>query len=58
MPPEKRDGGESTNSRAIFYAVRPFAWRDRFPKVNRASRESIREVMEKYRDVLPFPKRI
>jgi 4-hydroxy-3-polyprenylbenzoate decarboxylase len=56
MSPERRDSGEATNSRAIFYAVRPFAWKEKFPKVNRADREAIRQVMEKYRDVLPFPK--
>jgi UbiD family decarboxylase len=56
MPPEKRDIGDNTNSRAIFYAVRPFGWKERFPKINRASKESIREVVEKYRSVLPFPK--
>jgi 4-hydroxy-3-polyprenylbenzoate decarboxylase len=56
MPPEKRDGGDYTNSRAIFYAVRPFGWKERFPKVNRCDRESIRQVMDKYRGVLPFPK--
>jgi 4-hydroxy-3-polyprenylbenzoate decarboxylase len=56
MPPEKRDGGDNTNSRAVFYAVRPFGWKERFPKTNRASKESIREVVEKFRGVLPFPK--
>lgn len=55
IPPEKRDKGDSTNSRAIFYAVRPFGWRERFPKSCRASREDILEVVKKYRGVLPFP---
>ena len=41
---------------AVFYAVRPYAWKERFPKVNRADRDAIRQVMEKFRDVLPFPK--
>jgi 4-hydroxy-3-polyprenylbenzoate decarboxylase len=56
MPPELRDAGDYTNSRAIFYAVRPFAWKDRFPAVNRCDRDEIRKIMEKYRKVLPFPK--
>lgn len=56
MPPEKRDNSDNTNSRAIFYAVRPFGWKERFPKISRASRESILEVVEKYRGILPFPK--
>ena len=56
MPPEKRDAGIHTNSRAIFYAVRPYQWKDRFPMVNRADRKDIRKVMDKFRGILPFPK--
>jgi len=56
MPPEKRDNADYTNSRAIIYAVRPYTWRDRFPRVNRADPEYLKEVMEKYRGVLDFPK--
>ena len=55
MPPDKRDSGNYTNSRAIFYAVRPFHWKESFPAVNRAGREEIRKVMDKYRGILPFP---
>ncbi len=55
MSPEKRAAGNYTNSRAIFYAVRPFEWRDQFPKVSRAKRELRRQVVEKYRSLLPFP---
>lgn len=56
MPPDKRDGGDYTNSRAIYYAVRPFAWKDRFPKVSRSEPEWRLQVVEKYRGVLPFPR--
>lgn len=52
---EKRDSGDHTNSLAIFYAVRPFARRDTFPKVSRAPKELRRRVVEKYRSILPFP---
>jgi 4-hydroxy-3-polyprenylbenzoate decarboxylase len=55
MPPEKRDGGDYTNSRAIFYAVRPYTWRNRFPRVNRAEPDYLKDIIEKYRGVLPFP---
>lgn len=55
MPPEKRAVKDHTNNRAIFYAVRPWAWRDKFPMVNRVERSMLRDVMDKYRDVLPFP---
>ena len=55
MPPEKRDSKDHTNSRAIFYAVRPFEWRDKFPKVSRSSRALREEVIRKFRGVIPFP---
>ncbi len=55
MPPEKRDSGDHTNSRAIFHAVRPFPWRGKFPQVSRSSRELRQQVVEKYRSILPFP---
>ena len=32
MPPEKRENRDHTNSRGIFYAVRPFEWRDNVSK--------------------------
>ena len=56
MPPDKRDSKDHTNSRAVFYAVRPFEWRDKFPKVSRSSRELREEVMKKFGGVIPFPK--
>jgi UbiD family decarboxylase len=55
MPPEKKASGDHTNSRAIFYAVRPWHWRDQFPQVSRSERELRQQVVAKYRDVLPFP---
>lgn len=56
MPPDKRDSKDHTNSRAIFYAVRPFTWKEKFPQVSRSPRDLRRQVMEKYRDVLQFPR--
>ena len=55
MPPEKREAGDATNSRAIFYAVRPYIWRDKFPAVSRSERDLRRSVVEKFRHLLPFP---
>jgi 4-hydroxy-3-polyprenylbenzoate decarboxylase len=55
MPPEKRDSKDHTNGRAIFYAVRPYAWREKFPKVSRSSRELREQVIKKFRHVIPFP---
>ena len=57
MSPEKREGHDFTNSQAIIYAVRPFAWMGKFPQVSRTERDLRREVVEKYRSVLPFPGR-
>ena len=55
MPPDKRASGDHTNSRAIFYAVRPWHWRDKFPQVSRSERELRQQVVDKYRHLLPFP---
>jgi 4-hydroxy-3-polyprenylbenzoate decarboxylase len=57
MSPEKRQARDFTNSQAIIYAVRPFTWREQFPQVSRTERELRRQVVEKYRSVLPFPGR-
>ncbi len=57
MPPDVSENGPHTNSRAIVYAVRPWEWRDKFPAVNRISREQMAEVVKKYSGALPFPKR-
>lgn len=55
MPPDKRESKDHTNGRAIFYAVRPFEWKDKFPKVSRSSRELREKVIAKFRNVIPFP---
>ncbi len=56
MPPDKRESKDHTNGRAIFYAVRPFEWKEKFPKVSRSSRKLREQVIAKFRDVIPFPK--
>ncbi|MDP2644788.1 MAG: UbiD family decarboxylase [Desulfobacterales bacterium] len=55
MPLEKRNSGDHTNSRAIFYAVRPFEWKDKFPMVSRSSRELREQTIRKYQGQIPFP---
>jgi UbiD family decarboxylase len=55
MSPQKKEAQDYTDSRAICYAVRPFSWRERFPKVSRSSRELFESVVKKYKGVLPFP---
>lgn len=55
MSPAKRKAGDHTNSRAIVYATRPFLWREQFPQSSRTPKDVLRQVVDKYRDVLPFP---
>jgi 4-hydroxy-3-polyprenylbenzoate decarboxylase len=55
MPPDKRDSGDHTNSLAVFYAVRPFHRRDKFPRVSRSPRDLRMKMVEKYKSILPFP---
>jgi UbiD family decarboxylase len=57
MPPEQTVNGPHVNSRAIFYAVRPWAWRDKFPIVNRIDQDQRDAMVKKYSGILPFPRR-
>jgi UbiD family decarboxylase len=54
--PERRENGDMTNSRAIIYAVRPYHWKDQFPRVNTVSKEYAATVEKKWRNVLSFLK--
>lgn len=55
MPPSKRESANFTNSRAIFYAVKPFGWKDQYPQVSRTSRELRKQIVDKYKSILNFP---
>jgi hypothetical protein len=57
MPPERTLNGPHTNSRAIYYAVRPWAWKDKFPPVNRIGKDQRDAMVRKYSGQLPFPRR-
>ena len=48
VPPEDKQKGQLTNSRAIIDATRPFAWKDQFPLVNMPSPEAARKAREKF----------
>jgi 4-hydroxy-3-polyprenylbenzoate decarboxylase len=54
LPPDKRAAGVTTNSRMIVYAVRPYHWKDEFPKVNTVSKEYADEVRRKWKGKLAF----
>lgn len=55
MPPDLSQHGPHVNSRAIYYAVRPWAWKDEFPAVNRIDPDQREAMIEKYKSILPFP---
>jgi 4-hydroxy-3-polyprenylbenzoate decarboxylase len=55
LPPAKRAAADYTSSRAIFYAVRPFGWRSEYPTPSRADQALRLEMIERYKDALPFP---
>ncbi|MEA2989968.1 MAG: hypothetical protein QOG83_2679, partial [Alphaproteobacteria bacterium] len=51
---EKRDSGDLTNSRIIIYAVRPYHWKDEYPKVNQFAAAELEKVRAKWEKELPF----
>jgi hypothetical protein len=55
--PANRDAGNTTNSRIIIYAVRPYHWKEEFPKVNTVSRDYAAAVEKKWIGKLEFLKR-
>ena len=56
--PERRAQDNMTNSRAIIYAVRPFHWKDDFPKVNAVDKDYAEEVRRKWSAKLDFLKEL
>jgi 4-hydroxy-3-polyprenylbenzoate decarboxylase len=54
ISPEKRERHEITNSRAIIYAVRPFHWKDDYPKVNLIEPEYAESVRKKWTSTARF----
>ena len=52
IPPEDKQRGITSHSKAIVDACRPFAWADRFPPTSSLSLEEANAVAEKWRDAL------
>ncbi len=52
IPPERREKGDLTGSRAIIDACRPYHWRDEFPLVNAVSADLKAKAREKWGQVL------
>lgn len=57
ISPERRAAGDFTNSRIIIYAVRPYRWRDQFPKVNVVDPAYSAQVAQKWAGILSFLRR-
>jgi len=51
IPPEKRERGEFTTSRAIVDACKPYYWKDKFPKVNKISAELAQNTMKNWKEL-------
>jgi UbiD family decarboxylase len=47
-PPEERERGVTSHSKAIIDACKPFGWRDKFPPTSALSAEEAREIEEKW----------
>jgi 4-hydroxy-3-polyprenylbenzoate decarboxylase len=54
IPPEQREAHDLVNSRIIIYAVRPYAWKDQFPKVSVVSPVYADKVRDKWKTKLGF----
>jgi 3-polyprenyl-4-hydroxybenzoate decarboxylase len=54
VEPARRAAGDLTNSRIIIYAVRPFHWKDEFPKVNAVSPSYADEIRRKWAGKVRF----
>ena len=54
ISPEKRRADDITTSRIIIYAVRPYHWKDQFPKVNAVDPAYAAEIRAKWAGKLEF----
>ena len=48
IPPDKKERGDFTNSRAIIDACRPYHWKDRYPIVNKPLPETARKTRDMF----------
>jgi len=52
IPPDDKERGVTSHSKAIIEACRPFAWRDKFPPTSALSIEEARQIEEKWSGAL------
>jgi 4-hydroxy-3-polyprenylbenzoate decarboxylase len=57
LSPQERERGDITTSRMIIYAVRPFHWKDQFPRVNAIAPDYADAIRRKWAGQLPFLKK-
>ncbi|MFH0914288.1 MAG: hypothetical protein V1849_03250 [Chloroflexota bacterium] len=48
IPPDRRQAGDLTGSRAVIDACRPYHWRNQFPRVNEVSPEMKAKIRAKW----------
>jgi 4-hydroxy-3-polyprenylbenzoate decarboxylase len=48
IPPETKVRGVTSHSKLIIEAVKPFAWKDRFPPTSALSQEDARAIAKKW----------
>jgi 4-hydroxy-3-polyprenylbenzoate decarboxylase len=52
IPPQDKDRGVTSHSKALIDACRPFAWIEKFPRTSALSAEETREIENKWGDLL------
>jgi UbiD family decarboxylase len=52
IPPEARERGVTAHSKLIIEAVKPFAWKDRFPPASALTQDDARAIAEKWGEAL------
>ena len=52
IPPDRKDIGDYTSSRALIDACRPWEWKDKFPPVNVPPRELREEARKRWAHLL------
>ena len=52
IPPDDKERGVTSHSKLIIEAVKPFAWKDKFPPTSALSHEDARAIADKWGEAL------
>jgi UbiD family decarboxylase len=52
IPPEDKQRGVTSHSKAIIEACRPFAWREKFPQISALTQEEAKAITQKWGNLL------